>query len=96
MAAYFVFNYRVNDQAAYQPYLAEVPGVLEAHGAEILAADFESEGIEGDAGHVTVVLKFPSKQAAREWYQSPDYQKIIALRTANSDGIAVIANAAGG
>ena len=95
MAAYFVFNYRVNDQDAYQPYLAEVPKVLEAHGAEILAADFESEGIEGDAGHVTVVLKFASKEAAREWYHSPEYQKIIALRTANSDGIAAIANAAG-
>ena len=50
MAAYFVFNYRVNDQDAYQPYLAEVPKVLEAHGAEILAADFESEGIEGTQG----------------------------------------------
>jgi uncharacterized protein (DUF1330 family) len=96
MAAYFVCNYRVTDQEAYQPYLAEVPSVLEAHGAEILAADFESEGIEGDAGHVTVVLKFPSKSAARAWYESPEYQKIIALRTANSDGIAVLANGAGG
>ena len=96
MAAYFVFNYRVNDQAAYQPYLAEVPRVLEAHGAEILAADFESEAIEGDAGHVTVVLKFPSKEAARKWYQSPEYQEIIALRTDNSEGIAAIATAVGG
>ncbi|WP_405234482.1 DUF1330 domain-containing protein [Lentisalinibacter salinarum] len=96
MSAYFVFNYSVKDQDAYKPYLDQVPKVLEAHGAEILAADFESERIEGDAGHVTVVLRFPSKAAAKEWYQSPEYQKIIGLRTSNSEGIAAIANAAGG
>jgi len=95
MAAYFVFNYRINDQESYKPYLAAVPRVLEAHGAEILAADFESEGIEGDAGDVTVVLRFPSKDAARKWYDSPAYQKIIGLRTNNSEGIAAIASAVG-
>jgi uncharacterized protein (DUF1330 family) len=96
MAAYFVFNYRVNNREGYQGYLAAVPKVLEAHGAEILAADFESEVIEGDAGHVTVVLRFKSKEAARAWYDSPDYQQIAALRTDNSDGIATLASAAGG
>lgn len=94
MAAYFVFNYRINNQEAYKPYLAEVPKVLEAHGAEILAADFESEGIEGEAGEVTVILRFSSKEAARKWYESPEYQKIIGLRTENSVGIASLANAA--
>lgn len=94
MAAYFVFNYRINNQEAYKPYLAEVPEVLEAHGAEILAADFESEGIEGEAGEVTVILRFSSKEAARKWYESPEYQKIIGLRTENSVGIASLANAA--
>jgi len=96
MAAYMVFNYRINDQESYKPYLAEVPSTLQAHGAEILVADFESDGIEGDAGHVTVVLRFDSKEAATRWYESSEYQDIIALRTDNSDGIAVLANAAGG
>ena len=96
MAAYMVFNYRINNQEAYQPYLAEVLGTLKAHGAEILVADFESEGVEGDPGHVTVVLKFASKEAARAWYQSPEYQEIIGLRLDNSEGIATLSNAAGG
>ena len=47
MSAYFVFNYQISNREAYDPYLAEVPKTLEAHGAEILAADFESEVIEG-------------------------------------------------
>lgn len=95
MEGYFVLNYRINDQEAYQPYLAEVMQTLIAHNAEILVADFESEKIEGDAGHVTVVLKFPSKEAANNWYHSPEYQNIIKLRTDHCDGIAVLAGAAG-
>ncbi|MGD8577363.1 MAG: DUF1330 domain-containing protein [Thiohalophilus sp.] len=94
MEGYIVFNYRINDQEAYQPYLSQVMQTLIAHNAEILVADFESETIEGDAGHVTVVLKFSSKDAARKWYQSPEYQNIIELRTDNCEGIAVLADAA--
>lgn len=94
MEGYIVFNYRINDREAYEPYLAQVMETLIAHNAEILVADFESEKIEGDAGHVTVVLKFSSREAATKWYQSPEYQKILKLRTDNSDGIAVLAGAA--
>lgn len=94
MEGYFVLNYRINDRAAYEPYLAKVMQTLIAHDAEILVADFESKKIEGDAGHVTVVLKFPSKEAATRWYQSPEYQEILKLRTDNCDGIAVLADAA--
>lgn len=36
MATYCIFKYHINDQEAFKPYLAEVPGTLEAHGAEIL------------------------------------------------------------
>jgi len=96
MPAYFVFNYRINNREAYQPYLAQVPKTLEAHGAEILVADFNSEVIEGDARHLTVVLKFASEDAARIWYQSPEYQQIISLRKDNCDGIAVLATPADG
>ena len=96
MAAYMVFNYRISDREAYNPYLAQVADTLKAHGAQILVADFESEAIEGDPGHVTVVLKFASKDAARNWFESAEYQEIIGLRTDNSTGIAVLTNEAGG
>jgi uncharacterized protein (DUF1330 family) len=96
MAAYMVFNYRITDQEAYQPYLGKVVDTLKAHGAEILVADFESQAIEGDPGHVTIVLKFASKDAATGWFESPEYQGIIGLRTDNSIGIGVLTNSAGG
>lgn len=89
--AYFVFNYRISNREAYNNYLAQVPKTLEAHNARIVIADFASESIEGEAGEVTVVLKFDSKAAAKGWYDSPAYQEIIGLRTDNSDGIATLA-----
>ena len=95
MAAYFVFNYRINNREAYNPYLAAVPATIAEHDGEILAADFDSDGMEGDTGHVTVVLKFPSKQAARDWYGSDEYQAIIGLRKDNCEGVAALAKAAG-
>ena len=92
--AYVVFNYQIADREAYDPYLMQVPDTLEAYGAEIIIADFASEAIEGDAGEVTVVLRFASEEVARNWYQSPEYQAIIGLRTANSTGIASLASSA--
>jgi len=38
------------------------------------------------------VLKFSSMEALRGWYESPEYQKIIARRTENTEGSVVIAN----
>ena len=45
---------------------------------------------EGEPGVHTVVLRFASKEAAQGWYDSPEYQAIIHLRTDNSRGSLVI------
>ena len=37
------------------------------------------------------MLKFPSKEALRAWYDSPEYQEIIHLRTDNTEGFVVFA-----
>ncbi len=36
-----------------------------------------------------MVLKFESKESLTAWYESPEYQEIIHLRTDNSNGIAL-------
>jgi len=91
MAGYFVANYRITNQAQYKEYLAAVGPSLTAHGAERVIVDRDSELLEGSAGEVTVVLRFPSKAAAKAWYDSPEYQAIRHLRTDSSQGIGVIA-----
>jgi uncharacterized protein (DUF1330 family) len=91
MAGYFVANYTITNQAEYMEYIAAVGPVLEAHGAENIVIDRNSELLEGSAGQVTVVLRFATKSAAEGWYKSPEYQAIRRLRTDNTEGIGVIA-----
>ena len=91
MAGYFIANYTITDQAEYRQYIAAVGPVLEAHGAENIVIDRDSEPLEGSAGQVTVVLRFATKSAAAAWYESPEYQAIKHLRTDNTEGIGVIA-----
>jgi uncharacterized protein (DUF1330 family) len=91
MAAYFVGNFELTNAGGYKAYVPAVVPILQAHGAEILVAEYESEPLEGKPGSVTVVVKFASKEALDTWYSSPDYQKIVHLRTDNSKGIFVSA-----
>ena len=90
MTAYFIASYRITDPAGYEPYVPAVIPILQATGCEVLAADYASEAVEGEPGEVTVVLKFASKEAGWAWYNSPEYQAIVHLRTDNTDGTAVL------
>jgi uncharacterized protein (DUF1330 family) len=91
MAEYLVANFELTNSEGYKAYVPAVVPTLQAHGAEILVAEYESEALEGEPGSITVVIKFASKEALNGWYNSPEYQRIIHLRTDNSKGIAVSA-----
>ena len=92
MAAYLVANFTLTNPSGYKSYVAAVLPTLEKHGAEVLVADYESQSLEGKSGLVTVVIKFASREALSGWYQSPEYRKIIHLRTDNSEGMVVAAS----
>jgi uncharacterized protein (DUF1330 family) len=92
MAAFLVANYRITNAESYGAYPPAVLPTLASHGVEVLVADYESEVVEGQPSSVTIVLKFASKEAARAWYDSPEYQAIVHLRTDNSEGFLVFAD----
>ncbi len=85
-----VFNYTITNPEAYQAYGPVARATLGPSGAEVLVVDHHSEATEGSPGNVTVVLRFESKEAARAWYESEAYQAAKPLRTANTDGFAVL------
>ena len=91
MAGYLIANYNITNAEGYQKYIAAVGPTIFSHGGEILVAGEGSEAIEGSPGSVTVVLKFPSKDALRGWYDSAEYQAILHLRTDNTEGGLVFA-----
>lgn len=92
MAAYFIANYRITNEAGYQAYIAAADPTILAHNGDILVGGPGSELVEGDPEPVTVVLRFSSMSALRRWYESPEYQKIISLRTDNTVGTVVFAD----
>ncbi|MAJ23727.1 MAG: hypothetical protein CMI75_08110 [Candidatus Pelagibacter sp.] len=54
-------------------------------GGSFLITDLASIEKEGSTGHSTVVIEFPSKEAAISAYESPEYQDMIAMRTPFSE-----------
>ena len=92
MSGYLVANYRITYPDAFKNYLSVVGKTLAAVGAEVIVADYASEAIEGDAQAVTIVAKFASKDAVRDWYQAPEYQNIVHHRIDNTEGLLLIAD----
>jgi uncharacterized protein (DUF1330 family) len=90
MSAYLVFNYAITDPDGYGAYPPAAFATMSGHELEILVADYASEPKEGEPGSVTVVLRFPSKDAALGWYDSDGYREVKHLRTDNSTGITVL------
>jgi uncharacterized protein (DUF1330 family) len=83
---YWIANITVTDMAAYQAYRTEVPGVLSAHGGRFIVRGGAQTVVEGTARPRTVVIEFPSLQAAQACYESPAYQAVKQLRLKASEG----------
>ncbi len=91
MAAYFVAQIKVTDPEQFEEYRAVVPVVIAKYGGRYLARGGEMELLEGTwAMPRLVILEFEDKAAAHRFYESEDYQKILPLRLAASDGNAVL------
>lgn len=91
MAAYFIAQYVVNDPKLYREYQAAAAPTIHARGGEVVAFDVAAQTIEGTPpGPQTVIVKFESAEAAKAWYQSPEYQAAVGKRLAATNGFAVI------
>ena len=94
MPAYLVANYTITDTDGYAAYPPAVAPTLVPFKGEVLVADFDSEVVEGEPLPVTIVVKFPSKDAAKAWYHSNEYQAVVRLRTDNTEGYVVFVDGA--
>ena len=85
MPAYFVAEVELTDPAAYEPYRAAVPATIAQYGGRYLTRGSATELIEGGPEPKRVViLEFSDSAAVQRWYNSPEYQKILPIRLANS------------
>ena len=81
MPGYAIADVEVTDPAAFEEYRARVPATIAAYGGRYLVRGGATEVKEGDwSPRRLIVLEFPSLARAREWYASPEYAPLIALR----------------
>ncbi len=90
--AYVLTQYNLDDAEKMGQYVPGAIGSVVAHGGAVLVAAEGYDCREGSPStHRTVILEFPSHEAAAGWYESPGYQAIAHLRhEATSEGSLVI------
>jgi uncharacterized protein (DUF1330 family) len=81
LAAYVIYQAEVLDAERYEEYKAQAGPSIVAAGGRYLVRGGNAETLEGGvpAGR-TVVVEFPSRQAALDWYASAQYTAARKLR----------------
>ncbi|WP_022703004.1 DUF1330 domain-containing protein [Pseudorhodobacter ferrugineus] len=87
---YWVAHVDVTDPVAYEKYKAANAAPFAKYGAKFLVRGAPQTQVEGHARARTVVIEFPSLQAAHDCYNSPEYQAAKALRDPVSTGDCLI------
>ena len=81
MAAYVIYQAEILDPEAYEEYKLRVTPSIAAAGGRYLVRGGDAVALEGDlAAGRTVVVEFPTKKAALDWYRGEDYSEIRRLR----------------
>ena len=81
MPAYVIVETDVHDPGQYERYKAASPAAVHAGGGRFVVRGGELAVLEGDWGPSRlVVLEFPDLEAAKRWYDSPEYAEARRLR----------------
>jgi uncharacterized protein (DUF1330 family) len=87
---YWIGHVDISDPEGYKAYMAADMGPFGKFGGRFLVRGGTREVVEGKVRARTVVLEFPSYQAARDCYRSPDYQAAAALRKGKAEADLII------
>lgn len=90
MSGYVVVHATVKDADKLQEYGAKAAETVAAHGGEFICRG-PSEVLSGESPHnVLVIISFPSREAAANWYASAEYQALIPIRSEALDSVFVV------
>lgn len=85
---YWIANFDVTDQAKYDAYRAINGEAFRKYGGRFLVRGGQQDIRHGPVKARNVVIEFPSFQAAKDCYASPEYKRALDVR-ANSVDIAM-------
>jgi uncharacterized protein (DUF1330 family) len=81
---YWIGRVDVANPEGYKAYVAANAEPIRKHGGRFLVRGGKFEAPEGQSRSRNVIVEFPSYEAARACYNSPEYQHAIGLRKPHS------------
>lgn len=87
MPAYILAEVEVTNPSGYESYRPLAGASVAQYGGRFIIRGGKAELIEGTKEPARiVVIEFPDTEAAKRWYNSPEYQEALKIRLANSTG----------
>jgi len=65
-------------------YLERIDSTLAPYGGRFVIHGGDAQVLEGTSLGDVIVIEFPNRASAAQWYHSPAYQEILPLRVANA------------
>ena len=97
MVAYVVNEIVITEPKRFQTYADQVPAILAQYGGEYVIRGGQPEQVDGpEPPDRLVVLRFPTREAARRWRNSDEYLAILPIREATSTSRVYIVDGYGG
>ena len=93
MTTYLINHLRIPNEVPNDgglEYLEQVEATFQPYGGKWLVLGQHDEVLEGAWPGSLVLMEFPDRDAAKAWYNSPAYQKILHLRTDNAIGDVIL------
>lgn len=88
---YVIAQITVHDKDSYAEYIKQVLPTIEVFGGKFLVRGGQSESFEGTPpGDRNVIIRFPSYQAAQDWYHSDEYAPAKKMRMGASSSVQTI------
>ena len=86
MKYYAIAEIEVTDQSWVREYVADVTPLVERHGGRYLARTSNVETLEGErrTPPLIVLIEWPSREAARAFYESEEYRPYRERRLAGA------------
>ena len=79
--AYIIVDMKISDPEQYKQYMAAAPAAVKAFGGEYLVRGGRHAVMEGDWAPARIaMLRFPSLQAAQDFYDAETYRAARAHR----------------
>ena len=92
MPAYVIAEIRIQDPELFQAYARGVPATIAQYGGRYLVRGGVHKVVEGSwFPRRLVLLEFPSMEALQDFYLSPAYESLRALRQQCSTAHAAVA-----